>query len=222
MPRTHFVQPGECLTSIAAAYGFVDPNAIWQSNDNADLRARRPDPSIIRPGDEIVIPDLDRVPLTVKKPTGDYHRIDVILPRRKFLIKLAPMDDQPFDGQPFRLEAGGQTVTGNVGGDGVVEGEARTDATRATLTLPQANLTMEVAIGHLDPVHDGDADTPIVSGVQARLINLGYLGGSVTGLLDDATVAAIKSFQANLMERAAPDGELDDETLDRLVDAHGC
>jgi hypothetical protein len=62
----------------------------------------------------------------------------------------------------------------------------------------------ELAVGHLDPVEE-------VSGVQARLGNLGYYSGPITGTLDDATRRAISAFRLDALEEDQ-DGQTEIDT----------
>jgi len=68
MPRTHVVVEGESLSTIAAAEGFRDFRKLYDAPENAELRKKRPNPNLIRPGDEVVIPD--RKPLSVTVTPG--------------------------------------------------------------------------------------------------------------------------------------------------------
>ena len=65
---SHRVKQGECLTSIAARYGFADWRAIYQHPNNAELRKKRPNPSLLFPGDALFIPEKRRK--TVAAQTG--------------------------------------------------------------------------------------------------------------------------------------------------------
>jgi hypothetical protein len=68
MPRTHVVVEGENLSTIAAREGFRDFRKLYEAPENAELRKKRPNPNLILPGDEVVIPD--RKPLSVKVAPG--------------------------------------------------------------------------------------------------------------------------------------------------------
>ena len=52
-PQVSRVRQGEWLLSIASAYGFEDPNEIYQYAKNADLRCKHQ--NILYPGDTLVI-----------------------------------------------------------------------------------------------------------------------------------------------------------------------
>jgi peptidoglycan hydrolase-like protein with peptidoglycan-binding domain len=69
----------------------------------------------------------------------------------------------------------------------------------------------EFDLGHLDPVEQTD-------GLQARLKNLGYLRGDITGEIDDDTKAAIEIFQK--AAGLAVTGKPDQATRDALKSAH--
>jgi hypothetical protein len=153
MPETHVVQQGECLTSIAAKYGFADIKPIYEAAENAAFRARRPDPNVILPGDEIVIPERTKKSLSLA--TGERHRVVVKVPRRKLRVKLELPGGRALTGQPFELVVEGRTINGQVAAENVVEAEVPADATLATLLLPKLGFKVRVGIGHLDPVRDG-------------------------------------------------------------------
>jgi hypothetical protein len=220
MGQVHVVQQGECLTAIAARYGFADGKAIYDAPENAGYRKLRPDPNVILPGDEITIPD--RKPKVLTLATGKRHKIVITLPRRKVRVRLDLPDGRSLSGQPFELTVNQRSINGQVAADNIIEAEVRADATEATLLLPKLGLKMRLAVGHLDPVRDGPQGAPVPSGVRARLHNLGFLSASPTGVLDDETKAAVRRFQEGVLGREDADGTLDDETLAKLLDVHGC
>jgi Putative peptidoglycan binding domain len=86
------------------------------------------------------------------------------------------------------------------GGDDAADEEAKTFA------------TYDFTVGGLDPGSE-------VSGVQARLLNLGFYDGDITGALDDDTREAITHFRwAKLRDHK---DTLDDDFLAALNKAHG-
>jgi hypothetical protein len=68
MPNTYKVQPGDTLNKIASKHGFNNYRDIYDHPSNAALRAKRPNPNLIFPGDVIVIPDKGSLPLTPSIP----------------------------------------------------------------------------------------------------------------------------------------------------------
>ena len=48
--RPYIVRQGDFLSKIAAQLG-MDPSRIWELSENDELRARRPNPEMLAPGD---------------------------------------------------------------------------------------------------------------------------------------------------------------------------
>jgi peptidoglycan hydrolase-like protein with peptidoglycan-binding domain len=92
----------------------------------------------------------------------------------------------------------------------------RGNAQRALLTLLPKDGEPEhfqLRLGSLDPITE-------ISGIQARLRNIGIDCGPVDGRLGPKTREALISFQkANQLQ---PTGEPDEATRARLKEAHGC
>src|SRR4051812_36519592 len=91
MPRKHRIIAGECLSSIASAYGIRDWKAIYDHADNRAFKEARPDPNVVLPGDVILIPDLDREIKMVPVSTSSHHRFKVTL--SKALVRIAVKDE---------------------------------------------------------------------------------------------------------------------------------
>jgi peptidoglycan hydrolase-like protein with peptidoglycan-binding domain len=89
-------------------------------------------------------------------------------------------------------------------------------ARSGTLTVDGHVWTLQLAA--LNPV-DNTADHG-VSGIQARLLNLGYDVGEVDGVAGPKTRAAIRAFQQE--HRLALSGDLNQATRDKVVAIHGC
>ncbi len=54
--RAYVVKQGDYLTKLAYALGF-SADAVWNDAKNADLKASRPDPDLLAPGDVLYLPD---------------------------------------------------------------------------------------------------------------------------------------------------------------------
>jgi Putative peptidoglycan binding domain len=121
-------------------------------------------------------------------------------------------DGAPRAGEPYRLTVGDVALEGALNGEGYIETNIPPGAQRGTLVVGEGARarTYSLVLGHLDPVET-------VSGVQARLRNLGY-ACQVTGSLDDATRAALRAFQTRA--GLAVTGDDDDATRSRLREAH--
>lgn len=217
MPIRHVVAQGECLTSIAASYGFSDYRLIYDDPANEAFKQRRKDPHVIFPGDVLTIPD--RGGKEESCDTGKEHRFTVKLGRRLLRIALRDHEDKAIAGVDYVLAVDGQDLTGKTDGDGILEQTVPAQASQGVVTLPKFGVKWGIQIGHLDPVHDHDADEAILSGVRARLVNLGYLAG---GEGNAEVKEAIAEFQRDALGREEPDGVPDRETRDALLDRHGC
>jgi len=62
MAELHVVKAGETLATIAERYGFRDWRKLYDHAANAKLRGKRPDPTLIPPGDKVYIPDKIQAP----------------------------------------------------------------------------------------------------------------------------------------------------------------
>lgn len=232
MAKIHVVRQGEYLSKIASRYGFKW-QTLYDHPNNIELKRKRPDPNILCPGDEVFIPTI--VPKTFACETGKSHRLVLDLGREDELSLVLS--------QGGDLVAAEECNVSFLGTNGAAlgqqplkqlttnEGQLKVPIARGAMfaTIEVAGkpwLTWTVAIGHLDPVRDHeaqfDAGQVKVTGIQARLNNLGFTSGPVDGRLGPITEAAIREFQRRVMKRVTPDGKLDEETCDRITAEHGC
>lgn len=214
MSVVHVVNQGECLTSIARRYGFKDHRALYEAPENEALRAKRPDPNVLHPGDEVVIPD--RKPKTLTLATGKTHRIVLSRPKRKLTLKLQDADGQALADLPYTLAVGDLKFEGRTDSDGKLEEIIPAHHTEGTLRIGRS--TWRLRVGALNPLRD--TDDAGSSGIQARLQNLGYDPGPIDGVFGPRTSAAVKAFQeANGLD---PTGTIDENFLSALERAYGC
>lgn len=211
------VQQGECLSSIAKAYGFADYQTIYQRPENADFRQKRPNPNIICPGDTLFIPD--RETKEISKGTDQRHAFELKQPHVQLRLCLKDDLHQPYKNTKYRLSVGVDQWEGSTDDEGMVEREILADATTGEITIfpqggskPDEGYTFLLQLGELDPVDE-------LSGVDARLINLGF--GPVDaegGLSDEDRKEALSAFQARFGLDAT--GDLSDETRSKLRYLH--
>jgi hypothetical protein len=211
----HTVVPGDCLSSIAAQYGFADYRTIYDDGANADLRRARPDPNVLLPGDRVFIPERDETPQDCS--TDAHHRF--VVRRKTTRLRLVVKDrDGPWANRPFKLGIDGEPfIEGSTDGSGLIDRPIPADATEADLEVQrtaQADsgfLRWHLQLGFLDP-HDR------VSGAQARLNNLGYFCGKVDGIVGPRTERALRQFQKD--QGLTVDGRLGPATAARLRGHH--
>lgn len=208
MPSKHTVQQGDCLSSIAAEYGFL-PDSLWNDPANAELKSSRKDMNVLKPGDVVNVPD--KRPRTESGATDAKHRF-----RRKGVpshlrVRLV-VDDEPLANEPYELHVGAQVLEGQTDGDGWLDEPIPPGAADAMLFVGANRQAIPLQLGTVDPETE-------VSGAQARLRNLGYYDGDASGELDESTEAALKSFQQKAGLRET--GQLDAATQQKLKEAHG-
>jgi hypothetical protein len=84
-------------------------------------------------------------------------------------------------------------------------------ATEAQLFIGKERREVKLSLGELEPLTE-------VTGVQARLANLGFEPGPVDGELGPRTQAAL---QVQAQHDLDPTGNIDDKTISALKKRHG-
>jgi N-acetylmuramoyl-L-alanine amidase len=193
MPGTYKVQQGDCLSSIAKAFGFCDWHTIYDDPANEDFRELRPNPNVIYPGDKLVIPDkLTKV--EPNRPTDQRHSFVRKSPKTWLRIKVGDGEKAAAANCRYHLEVDGVPFPDDVtDGVGMVVAKIPADARSGILTVwfnkeATAGRRWTLKIGHLDPVETA-------TGIQSRLNNLGYPCGRPDGIIGPLTQAAVRSFQ---------------------------
>jgi hypothetical protein len=180
------VKQGDCVSSIAERYG-LSWEKIWNHPNNAELNQKREDPNVLYSGDVVFIPEKE-----VKQEsgaTGQRHHF-----RRKGvpekLIIVLKEEDEPRVNVPYILEIDGELLSGSTDSEGRLEHPISPDAKRGKLIIGEGEDREEqdLQLGHLDPITE-------ISGIQARLDNLGFECGQINGKLGPETQEAIRLFQ---------------------------
>lgn len=224
MAKTHRVIQGESLSGIAKKYGFNDWRTIYKCQENTEFRRQRPNPNVIYPGDQVFIPSKD-----IKEENGNTGKRHIF--RKKGSLTLLRLVLHGEDGQPLAdvkyqlkipIRQGYKVYENTTRKDGLVKHEIPADADEGELTLwiDKEDLgegyTLPIKISHLDPVEE-------ITGVQARLNNLGFECGAIDGLLGSKTEDAIKAFQEQYKEQGLKaNGIADEQTRAKLQELHGC
>ncbi|MFB3813534.1 MAG: peptidoglycan-binding protein [Terriglobales bacterium] len=230
----HTVKQGEWLSKIAASYG-LPWKLIWDHPKNASLKQRR-DPNILFPGDQIFIPSSE----TREESRNTDKKHDFVIEKQPdfFELTLLYPGGEPIKDEPYTLHITDPPLTGTTDGNGHFKHENLDPMSLhdGLLELPGVGVQMWVGLGTLNPSHSKAAHSNEpsryddgLSGIQMRLLNLGYDPGSTDGQLDEsgeipaATERAIAQFQRYEM-KLPPEkvtGELDDDTRQAIKDKFG-
>jgi hypothetical protein len=216
MAKQHTVAQGECLSSIAAKYGFRDYRLIYDHPTNKAFRQKRPNPNVIHPGDVITIPE--KPVKTVRGATGRSHVFSVPAPKRILRLRILDAEGKPVANEPVEFAPEGKPAVQARRTDAQGEFEIAVEPDARGATLKIGGYKLPLRFSHLNPIRETPDEG--ISGIQARLANLGYYTGPSADQLDRATRIALSLFQYDAgLER---DGKPNAATLDKLMEAYGC
>ncbi len=202
------VKQGDCIESIAYKHGFFW-ETLWNLPENDELRRRRQDPNILFPGDEVFVPD--KREKTESCATEKRHRFRKKGVPAKLIIRFK-VEDEPRANEAYFLEIDGMLSEGQTDGDGEVEIFIPPDARKGKISFRKSGDEYELDLGDLDPITE-------LSGVQGRLMDLGFYSGPVDGKMSEKLEQAIHAFQEkNDLE---PTGTLDENTRSKIEEAYG-
>lgn len=202
----HVVSQGECISSIAATYGF-----LWQTvwNANPELKKLRKNPNVLFPGDIVKIPE--RSEKEQDCATEKKHTFVVEGNTTKFRL-MVEQYNVAMANRPYILTIDNQLHQGVTDETGLLEVAISPTAQGGRLQLPQDQVDIDLTLGSLNPLEE-------LSGVRQRLHNLGFLattrGG---GESEEELKAAVMYFQAATDLPAT--GQLDEATRSKLLLMH--
>jgi N-acetylmuramoyl-L-alanine amidase len=139
-------------------------------------------------------------------------------PETQLRVVVRDVDGRPFAGKKYNIVVDGVSHEGILKDDGRLELPIQPDASEGKLTVfveeeSRTALSWVLNLGHLDPVDS-------LSGVQARLNNLGYDSGPVDGIDGPRTRAAVSAFQKD--HGLEVDGIPGPKTQEALKSEYGC
>jgi hypothetical protein len=205
MTERRIIGPGDHATRVVHDAGFARLETVWDHPDNAELKQRRDNPSVLARGDELALPELRTA--TAEASTGARHRYVVRRTPLELRLQLRDFRQRPLAGRSCTLDVDGDAQELVSDGDGVIVRAIAHDARTAVLTVDDDEL--QLMIGYLEPV-DTDA------GWKDRLTNLGYL---VDPQDEIAIELALEEFQTdNALELTRVP---DDATRAKLLEIHG-
>lgn len=211
MAKTHKVQNCDHISAIAETYGFHDYDTLWQAN--AGLQ--RANPHILYKGDK-QHPEGDQIQIPEKKEktesgnTEKTHSFVVQTSGLALRLRILDHTFKPLRQCKYELMIGSKKLTGTTDGEGMIVEDIPRSAEKGSLKVdlpapapagaasePSPTLTarFELSIGALNPIQEQAPDGECVSGVQARLNNLGFHSGRVDGDRNEVTKSAIKRFK---------------------------
>ena len=134
-------------------------------------------------------------------------------------IVLIDENDRAIADQPYVMEidrdSGGPTFKGRTDGGGAVQEKIRPNARKGRLVVGQGKTEREYyfCLGDVDPLEE-------ISGIQGRLLDLGYYDGSINGRMTARTQSALLLFQDKY--HLSPTGKGDVATKAKLKEIFGC
>jgi len=200
MAKTHVVQQGETLSSIAALHGLHSFHTLLNHPNNASLKSSR-NPHVLFPGDRVFVPD--SVAKTEDAATEQRHRFTVGASRLVLSLRLRELNGPPLKEVPCEvgLRSDEEPTPLTTDGDGFLEPQPVTADIRQGEVValvppkkakgknapppsgPDHKLKFDLRLGNLNPEFK-------LSGQQARLNNLGYFAGYTVRDLDQLLWAA--------------------------------
>lgn len=218
--KQYSIKEGDCISSIAYENSLF-PDTVWNDSKNSELKKKRKNPNALFPGDVVYIRDKE-----VKEEScacEQKHRFRRKGVPEKLRIRFLDVDEEPKEGIPYILiiktKSGRPvpSIKNKTDPDGFLNETIPPDASEGEIRLGEGDdqKSYPIKLGHLDPI-----DT--ISGVQARLNNLGYDCGEEDGVLDEETREAIRAFQRdNDLEEIKDDAEkIDEDTLDKIEEKY--
>ena len=202
------VKQGDCMEGIAYKHGFFW-ETLWNLPENDELRKKRKDPNVLLPGDEVFIPD--KREKTESCATEKRHRFRKKGVPAKVVIRFE-IDGEPRANEAYFLEIDGTLSEGQTDGDGKVEIFIPPDAKKGTITFPETEREYDLALGGLDPISE-------LSGVQGRLMDLGFFPGPVDNKMSPELAEAVRTFQEKNDLKAT--GTLDKDTRQTIDKVFG-
>jgi hypothetical protein len=208
--KDHKVAQGDCINSIAYENGFFW-QTLWDHPNNAALKEHRQTPNILLAGDVVHVPDK-----RVKRERASVTRNNVYqlkgVPARIRLV--FHRGGEPRKNEPYKLEIDGKVLKqGTTDENGMIEAGILPTAKTGKVILGEGReqTVYQLQLGHLDPPSE-------ITGIDARLRNLGYLKSKAATATDDERQEALKAFQA--ANSLAITGDVDDATRKLLAGGH--
>jgi hypothetical protein len=217
MSKIHRVRQGEYLALIARNYGISSWQKIYNHPDNAAFKEKRPEPDLIYPDDEIVIPEIERrVEQCEVEARHIFKRVSETF---QLHVRIEDYAGAAIPTTKYTLEFRDTKLEGTTSDVGVIDRQIPLGINRVRISIwedAEAStpmLSWSLNVGDLDPIER-------TSGVQARLANMGIKCGRIDGVMGPQTRAAVKIFQKQ--NDLVVDGIVGPNTNKKLLARYGC
>jgi hypothetical protein len=179
---------------------------------NRALKRLRQNPNVLMAGDRVTIPGRRQKEVDVE--IGKCYRIKTKGVPEKLILKFM-QDGEPRAQVPYTLTVDDEVRSGTTDGEGKIEEWIDPRARECRLVIGEGAQAekYDLQLRHLDPVTEP-------SGVNSRLMNLGYLRSNEGDRITAGSTVALRLFQEEY--GLSGDGQLTDETRNKLVEVHGC
>jgi N-acetylmuramoyl-L-alanine amidase len=169
----HVVRRGECLSDLAYRRA-TSPELVWTHPKNAELKAARPNPEVLAPGDLIWLPQEPARSAFDVWPGATVNAFATI-PSRTLSVRLIDDHGAPLVHESFSVVGGKASPPAMTDGAGQALFEVPLTAKEAVLSLSSRAIRLVVRPGRLDPLCT-------LTGAVGRLQNLGYGVLEIDGL----------------------------------------
>lgn len=208
--RMHRVRQGESSTRLAYENGLFW-ETIWLHPRNSKLYSKRSHHNVLYPGDELFIPAIENK--TVSGETEKKHRFVRKGVPEKLNIRFLDLEGNPYANTPYKLTIDGKHALGNLDGEGWLHASIPPNTRRGRVEVGQTGefVACDLDLGGLDPITE-------LTGVQARLRNLGFFDDAVDGDMSDELRQAILAFRE---KNGLPESnEIDEDFRKKLQEVH--
>lgn len=208
---THTIVLGDTTSGLAIANGLL-PTTVWDHPQNQKLKQTRADKNILHPGDQLYIPALRE--RDINRPVDQRHRFVRKGTPEMFRMRLLDYDNTPLANEPYQIKIDNQVFkTGTLDGEGWVKTYLPPGTRAAELGIGEeySAIVLQLDLGYLNPLAE-------ISGLQARLRNVGYFDGSEDGQDSPEFRDAVRRFRK---DRGLAEGDqTDSEFREALKKAH--
>jgi hypothetical protein len=184
---------------------------IWDHSNNAKLRKKR-DPNLLVEGDFLYVPKVEAKEESESSDTRHRHKVEREQDELVLCFKEVEAYIKLFGSIAYKIKVGKNELKGEI------KNEGQEVKIPLGLAVEEASLWIEdveykLDIGGLDPVWR-------LSGVQARINNLGWDTGKVDNIIGPLTRRGVRDFEAYYKIKV--DGKVDSTTRNKVKEVYGC